>query len=43
MHGAKTTKMRPRWYILLDYFTTKPSFKTLNIVFDQVVIDAENV
>ena len=31
-------------YILLDYFTTRPSFKkTEHSFFDQVVIDAKNV
>ncbi len=29
IHGAKTTKNRPPWYVLLDYFTTRPSFKNL--------------
>ena len=27
IHGAKTTKIRPPWYVLLDYFTTQPSFQ----------------
>ena len=25
IHGAKTTKIRPPWYILLDYFTKCPA------------------
>ena len=29
IHGAKTTKIRPPWYVLLDHFTTRPSFKNL--------------
>ena len=26
-------KIRPPWYILLDYFTTRPYIKKLNLVF----------
>ncbi len=30
IHGAENI---PPWYILLDYFTTRPSFKNLNVAF----------
>ena len=33
IHGAKITKNQSPWYILLDYFTTGPSFKNVNIAF----------
>ncbi len=33
IHGAKNTKIRPVWYVLLEYFTTRPSIKNLNVVF----------
>ncbi len=33
IHGAKTTKNRPFWYVLLHYLTTRPSINNLNIVF----------
>ncbi len=40
----KPLKIIPPWYVLLDYFTTRPSFKNLNApFFDQVAIDAKNV
>ncbi len=26
-------KNRPLWYIMLDYFLTRPSFKNLNVAF----------
>ncbi len=29
VHGAKTTKNQSPWYVLLDYFTTRPTFKNL--------------
>ncbi len=29
MHGAKTTRNQTPWSVLLDYFTTRPSFKNL--------------
>ncbi len=29
IHGAKPLKIIPPWYVLLDYFTTRPSFKNL--------------
>ena len=29
IQGAKTTKNQTPWYVLPDYFTTRPSFKNL--------------
>ncbi len=40
----KLLKIIPPWYVLLDYFTTRPSFKNLyDAFFDQVARDAKNV
>ena len=30
-HGAKTTKNQTPWYVLLDYFIIRPSFKNLKV------------
>ena len=37
IYGAKITKDQTPWYVLLDYFTTRPSFKNIQI-FERLVV-----
>ena len=43
IHGPKITKNQTPWHVLLEYFTTRPSLKDMNVIFYQAARGGESV